>query len=315
MEEKLLITNILAGMVGKEELVAPALVAVVVAVVVTLSDRRHLWLAVNREGHMVFPAEHRASEGVEDKEMKPLMTAVVVAAAASAVVPAVPLEAMVEMAGLARVWSSSHGKERAKMKYIYLIDNKVHEIIPEIDPAFPDIPITDRYSADFLAHCVTADDDTTAEQGWQYIDGAFVKPITPEPEVPPETLPAYLEAAKASRIAQSKADLETYLAEHPLQWTDGEYYSITAEKQNQLTSKIMAATMAQTLSTDYTLTWNSTGEVCKEWTLQDLSALAFAIDARVTKLVSYQQAQEVAMRNAETLDELNAIEVDYDAVS
>lgn len=124
-----------------------------------------------------------------------------------------------------------------------------------------------------------------------------------------------LQELKDARIAQSKADLEIYLAEHPLQWTDGEYYSITAEKQNQLTSKIMAATMAQTLSADYTLTWNSTGEVCKEWTLQDLSALAFAIDARVTKLVGYQQAQEVAMRNAETLDELNAITVDYGSVS
>lgn len=124
-----------------------------------------------------------------------------------------------------------------------------------------------------------------------------------------------LEPIKAERIAQSKTNLETYLATHPLQWTDDEYYSITAEKQNQLTSKIMAATMAQTLSTDYTLTWNSTGEVCKEWTLQDLSALAFAIDARVTKLVGYQQAQEVAMRNAETLDELNAIVVDYGSVS
>ena len=131
----------------------------------------------------------------------------------------------------------------------------------------------------------------------------------------PKSESEILESEKSARIAQSKADLETYLAEHPLQWTDGEYYSITAEKQNQLTSKIMAATMAQTLSADYILTWNSTGEVCKEWTLQDLSALAFAIDARVTKLVGYQQAQEVAMRNAETLDELNAIEVDYDAVS
>ena len=140
-------------------------------------------------------------------------------------------------------------------------------------------------------------------------DGVLVN-ITPTERPAPD-----LEPIKAERIAQSKADLEIYLAEHPLQWTDGEYYSITAEKQNQLTSKIMAATMAQTLSADYILTWNSTGEVCKEWTLQDLSALAFAIDARVTKLVGYQQAQEVAMRSAETLDELNAIEVDYDAVS
>ena len=126
--------------------------------------------------------------------------------------------------------------------------------------------------------------------------------------------PDPLNSLKTERIAQSKTDLETYLATHPLLWTDGLYYSITQEKQNQLTSKIMAATMAQTMSTEYTLTWNSTGEVCKEWTLTDLSALAFAIDARVTALVSYQQKQEVAMRNATTQEELDAIVVDYDAV-
>lgn len=119
---------------------------------------------------------------------------------------------------------------------------------------------------------------------------------------------------KKKYITQTKEYLKNYLSIHPLQWTDGEYYSITSEKQAQLTSKIMAATMAQTMSQPYTLTWNSTGEVCKEWTLQDLSALAFAIDARVTALVSYQQAQEVAIRNAQTLEELEAIVVDYDSV-
>lgn len=123
-----------------------------------------------------------------------------------------------------------------------------------------------------------------------------------------------LEESKVARIAQSKEDLAAYLEAHPIQWTDGEYYSITAEKQQQLTSKIMAASMAQTLSTDYHLTWNSTGEVCKEWELQDLAALAFAIDARVTALVTYQQQQEVAMRNAADLAALAAIVVDYDTV-
>lgn len=135
-----------------------------------------------------------------------------------------------------------------------------------------------------------------------------------DPLITPDTSAEDLLAEKAIRIQQSKDDLKTYLETHPLQWTDGEYYSITSEKQNQLTSKIMAATMAQTMSTDYTLTWNSTGEVCKEWALTDLYALAFAIDARVTALVSYQQTQEVAMKNAATLDELNAIEVNYDSV-
>lgn len=123
-----------------------------------------------------------------------------------------------------------------------------------------------------------------------------------------------LPTLKEDRIQQSKTDLADYLESHPLLWTDGESYSITAEKQAQLTGKIMAATMAQTMSNPYTLTWNSTGEVCREWTLSDLSALAFAIDARVTSLVSYQQTQEVAIRNAATQEALDAIEVDYDSV-
>lgn len=135
--------------------------------------------------------------------------------------------------------------------------------------------------------------------------------------VPPtrEELAAALAEAKAARIQQSKDDLEAYLEAHPITWTDGKQYSITREKQQQLTSKILSATLAQQTSTPYELTWNATGEECTPWALEDLAALAFAIDARVTALVSYQQAKEVAMREAESLEALTAIEVDYDAVS
>ena len=144
-------------------------------------------------------------------------------------------------------------------------------------------------------------------------------PVTIEPnteawEAWKATLPDPTLEVKAQKIEQSKTDLAAYLLANPLQWTDGEYYAITAEKQAQLTSKIMAATMAAQTSTPYTLTWNSTGEVCKEWTLSDLSALAFAIDARVTSLVTYQQQKEVAIKNAKTLEELEAIVIDYDSV-
>lgn len=123
-----------------------------------------------------------------------------------------------------------------------------------------------------------------------------------------------LAARKVERIAESKAQLSDYLLCHPMQWTDGQYYAITAEKQQQLTSKIMSATLAAQTSTTYSLTWNATGEECQAWTLENLTALAFAIDARVTSLVSYQQAQEVAMRDAPTLEALEAIPVDYDSV-
>ena len=125
---------------------------------------------------------------------------------------------------------------------------------------------------------------------------------------------AALPARKVERIAESKAQLADYLLAHPLQWTDGQYYAITAEKQQQLTGKIMSATLAAQTGTPYSLTWNATGQECQAWTLENLTALAFAIDARVTSLVSYQQAQEVAMREASTLEALEAIPVDYDSV-
>ena len=125
---------------------------------------------------------------------------------------------------------------------------------------------------------------------------------------------ARLAARKVERIAESKTQLSDYLLCHPMQWTDGQYYAITAEKQQQLTSKIMSATLAAQTGTPYALTWNATGEECQAWTLENLAALAFAIDARVTSLVSYQQAQEVAMREASTLEALEAIPVDYDSV-
>lgn len=141
-----------------------------------------------------------------------------------------------------------------------------------------------------------------------------VSPNTEKWEEWKASLPDTLEEEKDELIQKSKEDLAIYLETHPLQWIDGNYYSITQEKQNQLTSKIMAATMAQTLSQEYNLTWNSTGEVCQTWTLQDLSALAFAIDARVTKLVSYQQEKEVEIRNTQNKEELEAIIIDYDSV-
>ena len=161
------------------------------------------------------------------------------------------------------------------------------------------VTITQEPDEDIEGSSVTVTPDLEAWEAWK-----AQQPTKPDP----------LEEAKAAKIAQSKTDLAAYLEAHPIQWTDGEYYSITAEKQQQLTGKIMAATLAAQTSTPYTLTWNSTGEVCKEWTLTDLSALAFAIDKQVTALVTYQQTQEVAMREAETLEELEAIVVDYDSV-
>lgn len=191
----------------------------------------------------------------------------------------------------------------------YRIQDGALSSVPEGCAIVPeDLDLTGFYAAKGFVTPAFADGAMTGyTTNQEALDGWNAAHPEPGPE-------EALAEAKAARIARSKTDLADYLASHPIQWTDGEYYAITAEKQQQLTSKLMAATMAQQTSTAYTLTWNSTGEVCKEWSLTDLSALAFAIDSRVTALVTYQQTQEVAMRDAETMEALEAIVVDYDSV-
>lgn len=54
------------------------------------------------------------------------------------------------------------------MKYIFLRNNIVQEIIPEFDPVFPEVPPAKRYSAKFIAELVPIDDDVRVEQKWMY---------------------------------------------------------------------------------------------------------------------------------------------------
>ena len=162
--------------------------------------------------------------------------------------------------------------------------------------------------------------ELTPEQEAMYLQyNSFVNITNTDPvEIEPDTeawqawkasLPDPLENLKTQRIVDSKTALAEYLETHPIQWTDGEYYSITQEKQNQLTSTLVSAQID-----GESPEWNSTGLVCKQWNIEDLAALGVAIKNRVKKLVKYQQSKEIEINAAETLDELNSIVVDYDSV-
>lgn len=66
---------------------------------------------------------------------------------------------------------------------------------------------------------------------------------------------------REQRIADSKADLATWLSENPLTWTDGKKYAVTSEKQAQLTSALAVQQVAQSAGVERELRWNSTGDV------------------------------------------------------
>lgn len=120
-----------------------------------------------------------------------------------------------------------------------------------------------------------------------------------------------LAEVKAAKIAASKTQLAEYLATHPLTYTDGKQYSVTAEKQSLLTSALARYQIATAAGVQTALKWNATGEECTVWEYADLAALALAIAAYVEPLVAQQQAAEVAINACTTVDAVKAISIAY----
>lgn len=123
-----------------------------------------------------------------------------------------------------------------------------------------------------------------------------------------------LEEFKKDKINYSKEQLALYLQNNPMLWTDGKYYSVTQEKQSQLTSNIATYEIESKTNPSAVITWNSTGEECEEWNINDLCVLAVAIRNYVKPMVSYQQAIEVQINNCSTEEEINNIEINYSSV-
>ena len=139
---------------------------------------------------------------------------------------------------------------------------------------------------------------------WIYKDGKF--------DENPNYADSELQTAKEIKIVDSKIQLAEWLAANPMQYTDGNYYSVTEEKQSLLNSNLASYERAKAAGLEYPLKWNSTGEECVEWDYNDLRTLSLNIAAYVAPKVSKQQLLEVQIRNCETVEELDAIVIDYD---
>ncbi len=65
------------------------------------------------------------------------------------------------------------------MKYVYLVNNIVAEVIPEYDEInFPGIPITERYSPSFLSNCIAVEESVDTPVNWLYNNqnNSFIEP-------------------------------------------------------------------------------------------------------------------------------------------
>lgn len=127
--------------------------------------------------------------------------------------------------------------------------------------------------------------------------------------VPPS---ADISAEKLVKIEESKTKLAEWLANNPLLYSDGKYYSVTEEKQSLLNSNIASYERAEALGIEYPLKWNSTGEECTEWTYESLVTLSLTIAAYVAPKVSKQQSIEITIKSCDTTEELEKVVISYD---
>lgn len=195
--------------------------------------------------------------------------------------------------------------------YVYVNNGVATQLIPDFDPVFPEVAIEDRYSESFRKRLVHVDDAANVYTGMSYNSetGEFFYPVY-EPTIP-SVDNSNLDELKANKIAESKTKLTEWLENNPLQFTDGKYYSVTAEKQALLNSNLASYERARDAEIPYPLKWNSTGDECTEWTYANLVSLSLAIAAYVAPKVSQQQEIELKINACETIEDLNKIEIVY----
>jgi hypothetical protein len=139
---------------------------------------------------------------------------------------------------------------------------------------------------------------------WIYRDGVYSEN--------PDYTDNSLQFKKESLIAESKLKLAEWLNDNPMLYSDGNFYSVTEEKQTLLNSNLTSYERATSAGIAYPLKWNSTGAECVEWTYDDLVELSLAIAAYVAPKVAMQQAVELQIKACETMEQLNEVVIDYD---
>jgi len=139
--------------------------------------------------------------------------------------------------------------------------------------------------------------------GWEKIE------IEPDPD----ELKRQLQSSKNEKIVETKHQLAEFLEAHPLLY-NGEYYSVTQEKQALLTSAIAAYQLKVQAGVPAQLKWNTTGDICREFSLEEITGLVIAITDYVQPRVERQQELEVQIRNCTTIEELNNINIDYEVI-
>lgn len=123
-----------------------------------------------------------------------------------------------------------------------------------------------------------------------------------------------LSEIQSSRQEENKAALATWLAAHPLTWTDGNVYGVTEEDQNEMSLNLQQYQVQVAAGRSVNLEWHTQKKQCHTFTPEQYTALLLAIIDYVYPYRRYQEKVKAAIYDAQTAEAVEAVVIDYAGV-
>lgn len=151
----------------------------------------------------------------------------------------------------------------------------------------------------YLAIESVKSDIQTAKKGIEDIDNQ----INPKPNT--------FEEMKNFKQADNNKVLADFLDANPILWTDGEYYGVTQEDQNELALNLNQYQLTVSAGQESVLQWHPKHKACRDFTLEEFTSLILAIKSFVYPYVQHCQDIKTQIYSAINEEELNSIIIEY----
>lgn len=119
-----------------------------------------------------------------------------------------------------------------------------------------------------------------------------------------------LEELQDYLIKKNKKNLEDYLLNHPMK-IDNRTYTVTSDKQAQLTGVLNAYNYARNIGITIPLTWNETNRECEPYTYEQLVQLYLNMLNYVKPIITYQQHIETRIRESTSINEILNLDINF----
>ncbi len=122
-----------------------------------------------------------------------------------------------------------------------------------------------------------------------------------------------LEEAQAMKQEKNKILFAEYLESHPLTWVDGKEYGVSEADQSEISLNLNQYQIAISAGVETpTLEWHARHEECKPWSLEQLAALSLKISEAVYPKYHQMQQYKTEIYGCTTVEEVEAIELNYE---